>query len=92
MVIIGGAANNFGVLLGSALFVTLRKVITFYKDVFKPFLPFDVVWLEYLLLGIILIIVLIYRPEGIIPEKPSRTLSRRELDQIMRELKLKTAK
>jgi len=92
MVIIGGAANNFGVLLGSALFVTLRKVITFYKDVFKPFLPFDVVWLEYLLLGIILIIVLIYRPEGIIPEKPSRTLSRRELDQIMREIKLKTAK
>ena len=92
MVVIGGAANNFGVLLGTFLFVFLRKLIIFYKDIFDPYVPFDVNWLVYLFLGLALIFVLIYRPEGIIPEKPSRTLSRRELDQIMRETKLKTAK
>ena len=82
MVVIGGAANNFGVLFGAAIFVTLRKLITFYKYVFQPYLPFDVVWLEYFLLGIVLIIVLIYRPEGIIPEKPTYTLSRKKLEKI----------
>ena len=87
MVVIGGAANNFGVLLGAAVFVTLRKVITFYKELFKPYLPFDVVWMEYLLLGIILIIVLIYRPEGILPEKPSRTLSMKRINEIMKRVK-----
>ena len=82
MVVIGGAANNFGTLLGATLFVTLRKLIIFYKSSLQPFLPFDVVWLEYLLLGTALIMVLIYRPEGIIPEKPTHTLGRKKLERI----------
>jgi len=86
MVIIGGAANNFGVMFGAAAFVSLRKVITFYKTTFQPYLPFDVVWLEYLLLGVALILVLIYRAEGIIPEKPTHTLSRKRLEEIKRRV------
>ena len=82
MVVIGGAANNFGVLLGATLFVTLRKLIIFYKSNLQPYLPFDVVWLEYLLLGTALLIVLIYRPEGIIPEKPTHTLGKKRLEKI----------
>lgn len=74
MVIVGGAANNMGALVGAGIFVTLRKLITFYKSYFAPFIPFDVVWLEYLLLGLALIIVLIYRPEGLLPEKPTKTI------------------
>jgi len=62
--------------------VTLRKLIIFYKSSLQPFLPFDVVWLEYLLLGIALIMVLIYRPEGIVPEKPTHTLSKKRLEKI----------
>jgi branched-chain amino acid transport system permease protein len=78
ILIIGGAANNVGVAAGAFIFIAARRVIEFYKDSFT-FLPFDAVWLEYLLLGVILILVLIYRPEGIIPEKPTPTISYKRL-------------
>ena len=87
MVIMGGAANNLGVLLGAAIFVSLRKVIIFYKSDFQPYIPFDVVWLELLLLGVALIIVLIYRPEGIIPERPQYPLDRETLERIRAKVK-----
>lgn len=71
---LGGAANNLGVIVGTFVFVTVRKLIVFYKDIFAPFLPFDVVWLDLILLGLALIIILIYKPGGIIPEKPIDTI------------------
>jgi len=86
MVVIGGAANNLGVMLGVFVFVFLRKIIIFYKDVFNPYIPFDVNWLVYLLLGLALIIVLIYKPEGIIPEKPDKTLEQDRLKEIMKRI------
>lgn len=82
ILIIGGAANNVGVVVGSFMFIVARRVIEFYKDAFT-FLPFDAVWLEYLLLGSLLIIVLIYRPEGLIPEKPTPTISNKRLRAII---------
>ncbi|MEM3040669.1 MAG: branched-chain amino acid ABC transporter permease [Nitrososphaerota archaeon] len=82
MVIVGGAGNNVGALVGAGIFVTLRKIITFYKSYFEPFVPFDVVWLEYLLLGLALIVVLLYRPEGLVPEKPTKTLIRKDIQEI----------
>ena len=75
MIIIGGLANNKGVLIGTLVFVTIRKAIIYFKEYLESFVPFDVIWLEYLLLGTILIIVLIYRPQGIFPEKSTKTLS-----------------
>jgi len=82
MVIIGGAGNNIGAMIGAIIFVTLRELIVFYKYSFEAIVPFDVVWLEYLLMGIALIIVLMYRPEGLLPEKPTRTLSERRIREI----------
>lgn len=87
MVIMGGTANNLGVLLGVAIFVSLRKFIIFYKADLQPYIPFDVVWLELLLLGIALIVVLIYRPEGVIPEKPAYPLDRETLERIREKVK-----
>jgi branched-chain amino acid transport system permease protein len=87
IVIIGGAANNAGVAAGALIFVAARRVIEFFKDLFT-FLPFDVVWLEYLLLGILLILVLIYRPEGIIPEKPTPTISNKRLRVLLKKAKV----
>jgi branched-chain amino acid transport system permease protein len=75
MILIGGLANNKGVLIGTLLFVTLRKFIIFFKDSFQGFVPFDVVWLDFLLLGVILLAVLLYRPQGIFVEKPTPTIS-----------------
>jgi len=75
MILIGGLANNKGVIIGTLLFVTLRKFIIFFKDTLQDFVPFDVVWLDFLLLGIILLAVLLYRPQGIFVEKPTPTIS-----------------
>lgn len=82
MVIVGGAANNRGVLLGTFAFVTTRRLINFYKSALDPFLPFNVIWLDYLLLGIILILIQFYRPDGIIPEKPTLTISKEKLSNL----------
>ncbi len=74
MILIGGLANNKGVLVGTLIFVTLRKVIIFHKDSLAPAVPFDVAWLDFLLLGVILLVVLLYRPQGIMVEKPTPTI------------------
>lgn len=81
MILIGGLANNKGVLVGTLLFVTLRKTIIFFKDSFEWFVPFDVVWLDLLLLGGILLAVLLFRPQGVVVEKPTHTLGRPSKDK-----------
>jgi len=75
IVILGGTANNAGVIAGSLAYVAIRRFIILGKDYLNPYLPFDASWLEYLLIGAILIAILIYRPQGIVPERPLRTLS-----------------
>ncbi len=72
MVIVGGMANNKGVLVGTLLFVVIRKLVIYYNDSLDGYLPFDIIWLDYLLLGGIMIAVLLFRPNGIIPEKPKQ--------------------
>lgn len=76
MILIGGLANNKGVLVGTLIFVTLRKLIVFFKDSFQGYVPFDVIWLDFLLLGVILLAILLYRPQGIFVEKPTPTVRR----------------
>jgi len=83
MVIIGGAGNNKGVLLGTAIFVTSRRLIDTYRFVLEPFVPFSIIWLDRLLLGIILIAILILRPEGILPEKPVLALGKKKVKEIL---------
>jgi branched-chain amino acid transport system permease protein len=76
MILLGGMGSNRGALLGTFIFVALDKLILYYKYAFVGILPFNVVWLNYLLLGLITIIILIYRPEGIVrtwQERPSPT-------------------
>jgi len=74
MVILGGAANDWGVVAGTFIFVAVRQTITFYSSDLAPFIPFNPVWLDTLLLGLALLLILIYRPEGLIPEKPIKTI------------------
>ncbi len=81
IVIIGGAANNMGVMVGTFAYVAFRRFILFYKEQLA-FVPFEVIWLDFLLLGIVLIIIQLYRPGGIIPEKPTYTLSSKKLEEM----------
>jgi len=75
MVILGGTANNMGVLLGTFTFVSVKRLIIRYKYALEPVLPFSVIWLDMLLLGVALTLILLYRPEGILPERPIKTVS-----------------
>jgi len=72
MVLLGGAGNNTGVLLGSLTFVAIKILLITYKFEITSFLrlPFEAIWLEYISFGIIMLLILIYRPEGLLKEKP----------------------
>src|SRR5438445_432469 len=83
VIIIGGAANNLGVGVGAFVFVLLMRGIDQVKFRFSSFIPFDVNWLEYLAFASLLILFLFFRHEGIVPEKPSKTLSESEIAAIM---------
>jgi branched-chain amino acid transport system permease protein len=84
MVIIGGAANNAGVAMGAFSFTFLFKVVEQVKFYFSGSIPFDVNWLEYLMFASLLILILAFRPGGILPEKSSATLPWRTVAEIMR--------
>ena len=83
MVIMGGAANNAGVALGAFSFTFLFKVVDQVKFQFQSYIPFDVNWLEYLMFATLLILILAFRPGGIMPEKSSTTLPWRTIAAIM---------
>lgn len=76
MVIVGGVANFRGVLVGAA-FMTLLDLVT--RPVFPTFFdvywrpPFDMNYVRYLVVGLIMIIILMFRPKGLIPERPVET-------------------
>jgi branched-chain amino acid transport system permease protein len=86
IVIMGGVANNVGVAAGSFVFVFLLKYIDATKFQLQNVLPFDVTWLEYLAFGSLLIVILLVRPQGILPEKPSATLKTSRIEQIFRSI------
>jgi ABC-type branched-subunit amino acid transport system permease subunit len=87
MVIMGGAASNPGVAIGVFAFWFLIKGLDIVKYAFASVIPFDVTWLEYLLIGTILIIILLIRPEGILKEKPTPTLSKTRLRTLVAQEK-----
>ncbi|AEF96124.1 branched-chain amino acid ABC transporter permease [Methanotorris igneus] len=75
MVLLGGKGNNKGIILGTLIFVITKVLLETYKFEIKEFLhlPFEAVWLEYIIFGILVVLILYYRPEGILSEKPILT-------------------
>lgn len=69
MLMVGGPGNNAGTFLGCALVTLMRRVIIQYKWYFDQALFFPVAYFEDILLGTLLILTLIFRPNGLIPEK-----------------------
>lgn len=87
MVIMGGAGNNLGVLFGTGIFVASRKLIDFYKFSLEPILPFSVVWVDRLVLGIVLIVFLVARPQGILAEKSQMPFKKEKILEIKARVK-----
>jgi len=69
MLIMGGPGNNAGTFLGTALVVAMRRVIIVSKWFFDKILFFPIVYFENILLGTLLLLIMIFRPSGLIPEK-----------------------
>lgn len=76
MVVMGGAGNNAGACLGALTYISIDRILTLTKHVMP--LPFDVNYLQHILTGIILVLLLMYRPEGILSERAGeiRSVSR----------------
>jgi branched-chain amino acid transport system permease protein len=82
VVILGGAANNFGMIVGAISFEgIIYSVYEFqtYAGVHNISLPIDLNAVTYISIGTLLILVLYFRPKGLIPEKASLTLKRNDL-------------
>src|SRR5256712_3977420 len=76
MVLLGGAANHRGALLGAITMTVLDHVTrpSFYAILgLTVDLPFDINYLRYILIGLLIILILMFRPEGLLPEKPVKT-------------------
>lgn len=84
MIIIGGVGNNVGAALGSFIYVLTERLIMQYKHYVAA--PFDVNYLSYIFFGIVLILILMFKPKGLLPEKPSKTI---EFEKIIEKFKKK---
>jgi branched-chain amino acid transport system permease protein len=69
MLMIGGPGNNAGTFIGTALIIAMRRLIIIYKWNLASVIWYPITLFESQLLGMLLLIVMIFRPNGLIPEK-----------------------
>ena len=77
MMILGGFANNRGVLAGAFVLTLLERGAVLLSLVLQPLLPnFNtavLIYLEYIVEAVILILLLLFRPKGLIKETRIKT-------------------
>ena len=87
IVVLGGAANNRGVLLGTFVYLLIFNAFT-QGTVYlvglgvNLFGPIDPSRIESMLIGVLLLVILLRRPQGLVPEKPTLTMARPQLKKI----------
>jgi len=69
MLMIGGPGNNAGTFIGCALIIAMRRIIIVYKWSLEQYIWYPIVIFEQQLLATLLLVVMIFRPDGLIPEK-----------------------
>jgi len=77
MVTIGGRGNPYGPLVGAGVYLLVDRAMVFLKHLVP--VPFDVNYLSYIILGALLILLLMKRPGGIVPERPLLTVRGEDL-------------
>lgn len=73
MVVMGGSANNSGIILGALLIQVFERTTRFLKNF--VILPIDPNNIRLIIIGLLLIIFVIYKPGGILEEEKSETRS-----------------
>jgi len=68
-VIVGGTANNRGVVLGTAVFWVINSGTRFLNDYFPSEFAVQLAAARLMLVGLLLMIILYYRPEGLLGEQ-----------------------
>jgi branched-chain amino acid transport system permease protein len=84
---LGGTGNNLGMLIGVFAFSVIRTLIYAYKTELTAFIPISPQWFEYILVGLAIIILVLFRPQGLLPEKPALTLPKKEIEKIHQKIK-----
>lgn len=77
MTMLGGSANNKGMLAGT-LVITLLDQLTNASTLGEmgisvEALPININYIKYMVIGLTIILVLMFRPQGMFPEKPLKT-------------------
>ena len=72
MLLLGGRGSEVGAVAGTASIITLRRIVSVYKHTFQAFIPFSVDWLERIAMGIAFLVIMMFKPYGLFPEKPFR--------------------
>jgi len=83
IVIVGGAGNNVGVALGTFFFTLILKGLQQIQPYAQPYVFFDVNWLQDILFATLLIAILLLRPDGILKERPTPTLSKSKVSAMV---------
>ncbi|MEM1603951.1 MAG: branched-chain amino acid ABC transporter permease [Zestosphaera sp.] len=83
---LGGLASNLGILVGITVFITIRTLIYTYKDVVTLIIPISPEWLEYILVGLVIVVMVLFKPQGIIPERPVLTIRKNKILKIKEEV------
>lgn len=74
MVILGGMANNKGVIVGTFIMTSLDQFISpSFLSMLGVAVRFDITYVKYIIIGLIIILILMFRPQGAIPEGPVET-------------------
>ncbi len=78
IILLGGLGSLIGTLVGTLIYVIIRGLIRVYGPLIQlPFPPnYLFLWVMF---GVVIIIILLFRPEGILPEKPILTKPMRRL-------------
>ena len=85
-VMLGGTGSNLGVLVGALVFLTVRTLTYSYEGALSTIIPTSPSWLEYILVGLAIVLIALFRPQGIILEKPALTLPREKIEKIRKEV------
>jgi branched-chain amino acid transport system permease protein len=72
MLMIGGRGNSAGTWIGCALVIAMKQLLIAFRGQLGRFVWYPVFIFETQLLALLLPAVLIFRPKGLIPEKPLR--------------------
>lgn len=69
VVLLGGAGNDRGVLVGAGVFYLLDWASIRLKDGLPPVIADKVAFYRLIVIGLLLILLVMYRPQGILPER-----------------------